>query len=661
MQPVTTGDDRRKISVRLLVVQYGLTVGFAFLALAFWYLQIVQYPKFYEEAENNHQRTLVLRAPRGILFDRDGRVLVENRDAFNISIVREHSKDLSRTIRMLAAVTGLPEPHLQEVVTRHLSEPRYRPIIVIEDASLAQVAAVKARRLDSELPDVIVERVPTRQYPTDALAAHLFGYVGEASEADLAAGVARAGDIVGHSGLEKVYNRLLMGTDGVRRVVVNSLGREIRPLEGTPPSEGRRVQLSLDYDLQRAAEDGFKALGYVGAAVVLDPRNGEVLAYVSLPAYDPNAMAAGIDRATLGALNSDKLRPFQNRAIQGRYSPGSTFKVVVATAALEEGVVTPAFTVHCSGGATFYGRFFKCWEAHGHGTVDMRRAIEQSCNTYFYTLGNMVGIDRLHKWASILGLGEKSGIDLPNEIRGIMPSTEWKRQTTGEKWYSGETISVSIGQGQVSVTPISLAVMMATVANGGTRHTPHLVRAVDEGDGKGWKPVPPPPPQAQVRMKPETIDALHQGLWLVVNGAGTGGRARIAGYDVAGKTGTAQVISIQGAKTAKTDMDVRDHGWFVFFAPRDNPQIAGAIFAEHAAHGYLAAPIAKHVMQTFFAKQEGRPLPSFPAPAAPAAIVATGPTGARQQGAAAPAAARAAATGSAAAGRRQAGGGRSPE
>jgi penicillin-binding protein 2 len=253
--------------------------------------------------------------------------------------------------------------------------------------------------------------------------------------------------------------------------------------------------------------------------------------------------------------------------------------------------------------------------------MDMYHAIEQSCNTYFYTLGNMVGIDRIHKWATALGLGVKSGIDLPGEAEGLIPSSEWKRARTGDRWYPGETISVAIGQGQVWVTPISLAVMISTVANGGTRYTPRLVKEVN--DGGEWK-VLPAAPSEKLNFKPETVDTLHQGLWLVVNGAGTGGRARIAGRDVAGKTGTSQVISNQGRQAAgETSMDLRDHGWFVFFAPRDDPEIAGVVFVEHAEHGYLGAPIAKHVMETFFAKKDGRPLPAFPAPAAPVQVVAT--------------------------------------
>ena len=592
---------------RMTGLRVGVIVAFAALAICFWFLQVVQHAQYQEMAENNHQRTLVLRAPRGVLYDRNGKILVENRHSFNVSIVREHTQDLDRTIRLLSAVAGVDVGQVRQVVERHLGEPSYQPIVVIEDASLVQVAAITARSLDFELPEVVVEEVHMRQYPTDALAAHLFGYVGEANETQVGNGV-RVGAIVGQSGIERVYNKLLMGQDGARRVVVNSMGREIRTLDEVPPVEGRRVQLTIDYDLQKAAEDGFKHAGFNGSALILDPRNGEVLSFVSLPAYDPNDFAAGIDRATWAALNTDELRPLQNRAIQGRYSPGSAFKIVVAAAALEEGIVDPDYTVNCSGGASFFGRYFRCHLRGGHGVVDMRHAIEQSCNVFFYTLGNMLGVDKIHEWSDKLGLVGLTGIDLPNEQESIVPSTEWKRQRTGERWYPGETISVAIGQGQVAVTPVSMAVMIATVANGGTRVTPHVIRAVDEGGG--WKMATPPAAAPRVPFRPETLSALHDGLWMAVNEAGTGGRARLPGRDVAGKTGTAQVISSRGRRAAQgSGRDLRDHGWFVFFAPKEDPQIAGVIFGEHNEHGYLGAPIAKHVIETYFAKKEGQPLP----------------------------------------------------
>jgi len=615
---MAVAEDRRRIGHRLVTLQVAAVIVFLTLGICFWTLQIIQGTKYEEMAENNHQRTLALRAPRGVLFDRNGKVLVENRNSFTISIIREHTKDLNRTVRMLAKVAGLDEKQVKQIVDRHRAEPSYRPIVVVEDASLAQVAAIAARRLDFELPDIRVEQVPTRKYPADAMAAHLFGYVGEASDAQVENGAAPQGAIIGQQGVERAYNNLLMGEDGAKRVVVNSTGREISTLEEIAPTEGRRLQLTIDRDLQKAAEDGFRRAGFNGAALIMDPRNGEVLTYASLPSYDPNDFAAGIDRATWASLNSDKLKPLQNRVLQGRYSPGSIFKIVVATAALEEGLVTPDFHVNCPGGATFYGRYYKCHLKGGHGVVDMRHAIEKSCNVYFYTLGNMLGVDKIHKWAEKLGLAGKTGIDLPNEQDSIVPSTEWKLKRTGEKWYAGETISVSIGQGQVSVTPAGLAELISTVANGGTRVVPHVIKAVDEG--QGWKPVPPRAVADKVAFRPETLAALRDGLWLVVNGQGTGGRAKIEGRDVAGKTGTAQVISNEGkARARNSGADLRDHGWFVFFAPRDNPEISGVIFAEHGEHGFLGAPIAKHVIETYFAKKEGKPLPQLaPLPGQPA-------------------------------------------
>lgn len=619
-------EDRRRLVTRLTALRAGVLVAFGLLAGGFWFFQIVQHPRFKELAESNHQRTLALTAPRGVIYDRSGRVLVENRNSLNISIVREHTRDLDRTIRLLAAVTGVSEQHIHEVIERHRREPAYRPIVVIQDATLAQVAAVAARRLDFEAGDVHIQEVPTRTYPDQSLAAHLIGYVGEASDQQMSDESVPIGAVIGQSGVERIYNKMLMGEDGARRVVVNSMGREIRTIDQIDPVEGRRVQLTLDYAMQRAAENAFHAYGYAGAAIILDPRNGDVLTQVSLPAYDPNAFATGIDRATWQALNTDELRPLQNRAIQGRYSPGSTFKIVVATAALEEGLVTPEHRVYCPGGATFYGHYFKCHLAGGHGSVNMREAIEKSCNVYFYTLGNMLGVDRMHEWAEKLGMAGKSGIDLPNEIESIIPSTEWKKQRYNEKWYAGETISVAIGQGQLSVTPMSMAVMMATVANGGTRLVPRIVKAIDEG--QGWQNLPAPPnPFKPFLMKPSTVAAVHDGLWMAVNRAGTARRAMIEGRDVSGKTGTAQVISIKGKERARgSTKDLRDHGWFVFFAPRDNPELAGVIFAEHSEHGYLAAPIARHVMETYFAQKEGRPLPELkvpppaPAPTRPAAV-----------------------------------------
>ena len=623
-------DDRQNLGLRLSAMQYLVAVLFAALAVAFWIFQVAQHERFREIAENQYLQRLPLQAPRGMLFDRHGQVLVENTTTRNIALVREQVKDLDRTLRDLAAAIGGDPVEWAEIVRRKRKEPTYRPIVLIENASEEQVIAVRARK--AELRGIIYQEVPTRKYALAEMAAHLFGYVGEVREEQLAKpeyeGI-EAGAVVGQAGVEQAYNKLLMGTEGARAVIVNSVGRELKEVRTDPPVEGRRLQLTIDKDLQKAAEDGFRHFGevqsggpYNGAAVVLDPRSGEVLTFVSVPAFDPNKFAVRIDPATWTQLNTDKLRPLNNRVLQNRFSPGSTFKIVVAAAALEEGVATPEFRAFCPGGATFYGRYFKCHEDAGHGSVDMRHAIEKSCNVYFYTLGNMLGIDRIHKWAAHLGLADKTGIDLPNEVQSIMPSTEWKRRVHKDKWYSGETISVAIGQGYVSVTPLSLAVMMMTIANGGTRYAPHVLKSFDEG--QGWKPIPPPEPKSVVRMKDATVKALHDGLWMVVNAAGTGGRARLAGRNISGKTATAQPnMSLETQRRLAGRLEAKDHGWFVFFAPKDNPELAGVIFTEHSEHGYYGGPIIKHIVDTYFAKKEGRPLPVLVKPEKPAQIIAS--------------------------------------
>ena len=431
-------EDKKRLATRVTAIQAVVLSGFVLLVGGFWFFQIAQHTKFKEMAESNHQRTLPLRAPRGVILDRHGRVLVENRDSLNISILREHSKNIERTIEVLAAVTGVDAGEIREIVARH----RHEPCVPADRGDLGCDAGAgggrQARRLEYELPDVVVQEVPTRQYPAESLAAHLIGYVGEANETQVGEGGFSLGTIVGQTGVEKIYNGLLMGQDGARKVVVNSLGREISDARRIDPVEGRRVKLT-----HRPGDAGSRGRGLPHARVLgLGDR--------PRPAQRRRADAgqpAGVrserirrrhrSRAYRALAQHDKLRPLQNRAIQGRYSPGSTFKLVVATAALEEGLITPSFRVNCPGGATFYGRYFQCHLRGGHGSVDLRHAIEKSCNVYFYTLGNMLGVDRIHKWADNLGLAGKSGIDLPNEQDSLVPSTEWKQRTRNEKWYAG--------------------------------------------------------------------------------------------------------------------------------------------------------------------------------------------------------------------------------
>jgi penicillin-binding protein 2 len=635
-------EDRQNLQVRLVGLRVGILVVFVLIAIAFWVLQVLQYTEYRDRAERNHTRTIPLLAPRGVLFDRHGEVLVQNRRSFRIAIVREQTPDIESTIQNLARITGTPEADIRSTVQRRRGEPLFRPIAVIDHASDAQVSAVIAQRL--ELPGVVVDQIPMRSYPNEG--AHLFGYVGEVQQAQLDRAEFSAlspGAIVGQAGLEQIYNSLLMGSDGNRFVVVDSRGREIEELQRQDPVDGQRVQLTIDADMQRALEDAFHADGFNGAAAFLDPKTGEVLALTSLPAYDPNNFAAGISPATWNALNRDPLRPLGNRLIQGLYMPGSTFKIVMAIAALEEGIITPETVIGCRGNGVFYGQSFKCWNTKGHGAMTLRHALEQSCNVFFYTLGERInarfgdhGIDIINKWADKLGLVGKTGIDLPQEMPGFIASTEWaKKERKDGRWYPGETISVAIGQGAVSVSPIGMALMMATVANGGTLNTPHLVKSIDRG--QGWESVAPAPPRSLFTMVPEHLAAVREGLWMAVNSpSGTAtSRGKIIDKDVAGKTGTAQVISNDGkpraqaaARAAGKDPGIyEDHGWFVFFAPRDNPEVAGVVFTEHSKHGYLSAPIAKHVMETYFAKKEGRPLPVYKSTIKPAVPAVPTPVG----------------------------------
>jgi len=616
-------EDRQNLQGRLIGFRVGVVVAFLLLAVAFWMLQVLQYQKYRERADNNHMRTIELRAPRGVLFDRHGEVLVQNRRAFRIAVVREQSAaDLDGVLTRLSAVAGVDEVVVRATVKRRMSEPAFRPIPIIENATDSQVAAVMARAV--ELPGVVVEQVPTRSYPADGLAAHLFGYVGEAQTSQLTEDIL-SGAIVGQAGVERVYDNLLRGENGNRFVVVNSRGREIEELEHEEPIDGKRVQLTIDADMQRALEEGFHNKGFNGSGMFLDPRTGEVLAMASVPSYDPNEFAVGMESAKWNALIGDPLKPLRNRTVQGTYAPGSTWKIVMAMAALEEGLITPETTFNCAGSKTIYGNSFACHRAGGHGRQNLREAIMHSCNVYFYSLGELMKVDTIHKWAARLGLVGRTGIDLPSEDASVIPSEQWKRDRFNERWYPGDTISVSIGQGYVTVTPVALARMMATIANGGTLVTPHVIRAVDHGAGwvrtENKSTVPP------VSFTPDMLGAVRDGLWLAVNGpTGTARGAKLDGYDIAGKTGTAQVISLDAAKAVagRATRDLRHHGWFVFFAPKENPEVAGVVFVEHGATSGAATPIVRHVMDTYFAKKEGRPLPTLAPPPPKVPVTAPG-------------------------------------
>jgi penicillin-binding protein 2 len=587
-------EDLRVVQSRLAVVQTVVAALLVLLAFAFWNLQVVRRSYFKNLAENNRTRAVTIAAPRGPLLDRQGRVLVENRPSFNVVLTPEHSRDLDATISRVARVLRVGEAQIRERLARR--EPPFRHVVLRTDASLEDVAAVEARR--SELSEVSVEVVPLRSYPLAAAAAHTLGRVGEVSERQLQqpefAGL-EPGALVGQAGLESQYNRSLMGKDGHRRVIVNSRGLEEEEAERVEPEDGPPLTLTLDAELQKATEAAFR--GRAGSAVALDPETGEILALTSTPAYDPNRFTTGIDTALWQKLTSDPETPLMNRVIQGLYAPGSTFKVAAAVAALEEGVVTPSTSVYCPGYYAVYGTVFRCARAGGHGVVSLQRAIALSCNVFFYQVGVKLEITRLARWAKRLGLGSATGVDLPYEAAGLMPDPEWKLRVQKMPWYAGETVSVAIGQGQVTATPLQLARLAAVIANGGRLVRPHLVKSI------GGVPVPWTPP-GDAGLKPETVRLVREGMRGVV-AEGTGWRARLASLEVAGKTGSAQVVGHARLARDPKSPKLLPHGWFICFAPADEPRIAMAVLIEHGGSGgESAAPVAREILARYFGRTE---------------------------------------------------------
>ena len=594
-------EDLRLVQTRLAVLQNALVVVIVLLAGVFWHLQVVRGRYFKTLAENNRSRVVPIAAPLGPLLDRRGRILVENRPSFNIVVRPEHVEDLDDLVRRLSALLRVGEAQIRERLAERASP--FRPVVIRQDAPLEDVAALEARHL--EFPDVSVDVVPLRSYPLAAAAAHSLGRVGEIQKPQLELdefAAQKPGDLVGQAGVELQYNRALMGKDGSRRLVVNSRGREVLELVREAPSDGPSLTLTLDQELQVVAERAFG--GRAGSAVALDPMSGEILAMTSIPAYDPNEFATGIEPALWQKLTGDPETPLMNRVIQGQYAPGSVFKIVVAAAALEEGVITPRTSFYCPGHLAIYDTVFRCGRPEGHGMVSLHQAIAQSCNVYFYQVGARLEIDRIARWAKRLGLGAPAGVDLPHEASGLVPSSDWKMRTQRVPWYAGETISVTIGQGQVTVTPLQLARLAALVANGGHLVTPHLVKAV----GRAARPDAP---LDEPRLRPETIAAIRDGMCAVVNEHGTGWRAQLQSVEVCGKTGSSQVVASRVRQP--TAHAVLPHGWFVAFAPREHPRIALAVLVEHGGSGGVAAaPVAREILAHFF-QEQAAPKPKAPA------------------------------------------------
>ena len=588
---------------RITFITYSIIAALLVLTFGYWNAQVVQSGYYQQRADENRVRQVPLLAPRGRIYDREHRLIADNSPSYNIILIREDSPHtIQQTAAMLSSGISMSKDEILEKIDRSVKrhEPKFRPIVLKENVSVGDIAYVKAHRY--ELPEITVEFQPRRRYVEGELAAHALGYVGEVTETELATPEFvnfKSGDQVGKTGLERAYNSVLVGKDGFKRVIVNSFGREMPDkLAEEPYIPGNDLVTTIDLDLQRAAEDAFK--DQMGAVVALDPRTGEVLAFVSKPGYDPNLFATRISAADYRNLMDDSRKPMLNRALQSHFAPGSVFKVFMAAAGLEAGTLNPLRSIFCGGEATFWGHVFHC-DKH-HGTLSLHDAIVQSCDVYFYNVGNELGIDRIANYAKMMGLGRKTGIDLPNEDSGLIPSREWKQRVLKTKWYEGETISVSIGQGYVGVTPLQAAWAMGGLTTGGRLKQPHLVNPAElKKLGLETNEVI----EEDYAIQESTVDIVVKGMWGVVNEGGTGVNAKVEGFDVAGKTGTAQVVG--GRDAGKTKKEFKENAWFVGFAPYRNPEIVVAALVQNGGWGSeAAAPVAHAVLETYYKKKTGQ-------------------------------------------------------
>ena len=586
-------NDNRLPQARLAVASYIIVGMIGVLLLGFWKLQVIDADKYSSMAERNRVRYIPVIAPRGRMLDRDGRVLVDNRPSFSVLLLRD---DLAQVEKHLAGISdglGIPVDDLRDQLTNTKNLPKFQPIIIKPDASQADIAFIESHR--SDIPVLEMISVSRRRYLPGGFLAHAAGYVGEVSEQQIEAsnGKLRPGDFAGKTGLERQYNDLLQGTDGMRRVVVNSIGQEKERLATQEAIPGKQIQLTIDYDLQEIAE---QSLGTrPGAAVALDPRTGEVLAMVSHPALDPNDFAVRISADDWKSLNDDPLHPLFNRAIQAQLAPGSVFKIVTATAMLEDKNPPESFTTFCPGYATFYGRQFKCWVfgKSSHGVVGLHKAVLESCDIFFYNVGMRLGIDRLSYYGSKLGLGRKTGIDLPEELPGLMPSAEWVERVFHRKWYAGETISVSTGQGAVITTPLQLAHTIGGIAMGGVFKQPHLLKDA------------PNVGEERFALSESTVEKITDAMYGVVNEGGTGASLKLAGIEFSGKSGTAQVIGYATREKFGKQKKFEDNAWFVGYAPRRNPEIVVAVLVQESGKhgGEAAGPVVKDVIKAYYDKK----------------------------------------------------------
>ena len=596
---------RGQMHFRITLFQYFVVACLLVIGAGYWRVQISTYPLYAQLAEDNRVRDVPVIAPRGRILDREGRVMVGNAPSFTV-MLHGASEPLSEgEVERVSRGIGVDPAELRNLSRQGVSTTMFRPKVLKRAATLADISFIESNRW--EFPELDLVHYPHRAYPHGDFATHVIGHVGEASEEEVSrpGSRRRRGSLMGRSGAEIFYDDILAGKDGTRRVIVDSRGREFDPEDTVLAEAGTDVRLTLDLDLQRVAQE--KLGDWEGAVVALDPRTGEVLALVSQPSFDPAVLAGHVRPEVWRRLVNDPGKPLLNRATQAHLSPGSIFKIIVATAALEEGIVSPSYRLFCKGYAVHYGNTFRDWTWKGHGWVNMHKAIKQSCDVYFYRLGKVMGIEKIAEHAKKMGLGSPTGIDLPGETSGLIPSPEWVRRRYNRRWYPGETISVAIGPGGVATTPLQLAYTIGGIASGGVFRQPHIVLR-DQFSQMGY--TVPELKVKRVPLKESTVEIICRGMWGVVNEDGTAKSGRIEGLDVAGKTGTAQVVSRKTREAAgEDDPRYRANAWFLELYPHRNPEIVVCVLLVGGEHSWVAVPIAREVIRAYHEKKTREEVP----------------------------------------------------
>jgi len=587
---------------RLNTAAYIVIAVFVVLLTRLFFLQVIEGQEFRRLSENNCVRLQSIDAPRGLIFDRNGKLLVDNRPSFNLGVIVKDVKNLEATMEKLSGYMNIPFTELMAKVTAKNAAAFYKPVSIKNDIGRNALAAIEVNRFN--LPGVVVNVKPIRSYINRFSAAHLIGYLSEINSRELSEkkeqGYCR-GDFLGKFGIEKRYEQYFRGKRGGRQVEVNAAGQVLRILRTVDAVPGFNIYLTIDQRLQKKAESliGNRA----GSVIAMDPSTGQILALVSSPTFDQNFFVSGMSHKQWNDLISNPDRPMENKAIQAEYPPASVFKIVTVMAGLEEGVIDEETTFNCPGSYRYGDRTFNCWKRGGHGSVNVVKALAESCDVFFYNLGQELGVDRIAHYAKACGLGSPTGINLGHEACGLIPTTEWKRKHTGESWHGGETLSVAIGQGYDLVTPLQVGVLIAAVANGGIIYSPQILKTIETAQGELIK-IGSCRVAGNLPISRQTLDIIKKGLWEAVNTRkGTAWGARSGMFEMSGKTGTAQVVGrVEGESEDEKDRAVHlmPHAWFAAFAPSDKPEIAVTVIVEHGEHGSsAAAPIAKELINMY--------------------------------------------------------------